>query len=175
VYWILLIMALLVSIVVAILVGGMATPRRHVATRTLVLRASPDTVWQLIRTVHKYPDWRDDTQSVSVSADSEGPLQWTEVGRQKSVSYRATLDEAPHRFSSQITDDDLGYTGEWQYVITPTDSGTRVTITETGEVGNPMFRFFGTHFVGYTREIDACLRDLAQHLGEHAKPQPGTP
>ena len=167
-------MALLVSTVVAILVGGMATPRHHVASRTILLRAAPESVWQLVRTVTDYPDWRDDIQSVTSAGDSDGQLRWTEVGRQQSVSYRATVDEPPNRFASQITDDDLGYSGEWQYVITATESGTRLTITETGQVGNPVFRFFGTHFVGFTRGIDAFLRDLAVQLGEEARPQPVT-
>lgn len=167
-------MALLVSVVAAILVGGLATPRAHVSSRTILLRAAPEAVWQLIRNVADYPDWRDDIRSVSVAADADGPLQWTEVGRQKSLSYLATVDEAPHRFSSQITDDDLGYSGDWQYVITPTDGGTRVTITETGEEGNPIVRFFSAHFVGYTRGIDAYLTELALQLGEQTKPQPVT-
>lgn len=171
-YWILLIMALLVSIVVAILVGGLATPRHHVASRTLLVRAAPLAVWEIVRNVANYPDWRDDIYSVTIASDNDGQLRWTEVGRQRSVSYVATMDEAPHRFSSQITDEDLGYSGEWQYVLTPTDSGTRVTITESGQVGNPIFRFFGTHFVGYTRRIDTFLTELALHLGEHTKPQP---
>jgi Polyketide cyclase / dehydrase and lipid transport len=167
-----MIMALVVSLVAAIFVGGLATPRHHVVSRTLLLRASPEAVWELVRNVGDYADWRDEIQSVTVAAHTDGELRWTEVGRQRSVSYRATVDEPPHRFASQIADEDLGYAGEWQYDITPADGGTRITITETGQVGNPFFRFFGTHFIGFTAGIDTYLRDLSAQLGEHAKPQP---
>lgn len=164
-------MALLASVLAAVLVGGLATPRSHVASRTIELTAAPLKVWSVIHTVADYSDWRDDIQSVTIASNDGGPLRWTEVGRQRSVSYVATVVEPPHRFTSQIADEDLGYSGEWEFVITPTERGTRVTITESGQVGNPIFRFFGTHFVGFTREIDAYLRDLALHLGERAKPQ----
>ncbi|MBC8087093.1 MAG: SRPBCC family protein [Phycisphaerae bacterium] len=168
-------MALLVSIVAAVLVGGMATPRHHVVSRAILLRAAPEAVWHLVRDVAGYPEWRDDIYSVSVASSSDGQLHWTEVGRQRSVSYLATMDAPPERFSRKITDDDLGYSAEWQFVISAIDTGSRVTVTETGEVGNPIFRFFGTHFIGYTSGIDAFLTELALHLGERAKPQPGAP
>lgn len=164
-------MALVFSIVVAIFVGGLATPKRHVASRMIDLSATPDAVWKVIRDVTNYPDWRDEIQSVQIEPSADGGFRWTEVGRSKSLSYIALTDEPPHRFTSQIADQDLGYSGEWRYVITLEGSGTRLTITEEGEVANPVFRFFGTHFIGFTGSIDAYLRDLAAELGEHSKPQ----
>ena len=166
-------MALVVSIVLAVLVGGFATPRKHTAARTIVLKAAPETVWALVRTVTDYPNWRDDLQAVEPMAGNDPRPAWTEIGLTKSVSYRADLDEAPTRFTARILDDDLGYAGEWQYVIAPFAGGTRLTITEVGEVSNPVFRFFG-NFVGYTRGVDAYLNNLAAELREQAKPQPLT-
>ncbi|MEP6836076.1 MAG: SRPBCC family protein [Gemmatimonas sp.] len=170
-YWILLVMGLVVSVVVATLVGGMVTPRKHVAARTIVLRAAPDKVWALVRTVKEYPNWREEILSVEESAGNDHRPAWTEIGRQKSLSYIATTDEPPTRFTARILDDDLGYSGEWQHVITPVADGTRLTITEQGEVGNLIFRFVGTHFLGHTRSIDAFLRDVALEFGELAKPE----
>lgn len=172
-YWILFVMALIVSLVLAVLVGGFVTPRKHTAARTLTLRAAPETVWKLVRTVTEYPNWRDDIRSVEIMAGNDPRLAWTENSLSKSVSYRADVDEAPSRFTARILDDDLGYSGEWQYVISPFDGGTRVTITEVGEVRNPVFRFFG-NFIGYTRSIDAYLNNLAVAVREQAKPQPVT-
>lgn len=166
-------MALIVSVVLAVLVGGLATPRKHTAARTITLRATPDVVWALVHNVKEYPRWRDDIQSVELAAGNDSRLVWTEIGRTKSVSYRAEIDEPPMRFSSRIMDEDLGYSGEWQYILSPLDGGTRVTITEIGEVSNPVFRFFG-NFLGHTSAIDAFLSDLAAELREHTKPQPVT-
>ena len=166
-----MIMALLVSLVIAIIVGGLATPRKHVASRSIVLKAPPHAVWPIIRTVANYPSWRDDVLSVHVDAATASETRWTEVSSGGSVTYVAVVDEAPLRFTARIADQDLSYSGEWQYTLYPNDAGTRVVIAEVGEVGNPLFRFFGTHFIGFTRSIDAYLTNLALQLGEHAKPE----
>ncbi len=164
-------MATLVSVAIAIIVGGLATPRKHVASRALVLSKSPmEKVFHVVRTVQNYPDWRDDIQSVSVSSEN-GQTAWTETGRQGSISYIATVDDTPTRFVARIIDDDLGYSGEWHYNLSPAGNGTRLVITEKGEVGNPIFRFFGAHVLGHTRTIDSYMRDLAMQLNEQAKPE----
>ena len=112
--------------------------------------------------------------SVEEASGNAAGSAWTEIGRQKTLSYVAVTDEPPHRFTARIMDDDLGYTGEWDYTIAPNAEGTRLTITEHGEVSNPMFRFIGAHLIGHTRSIDAFLRDVALELGELAKPEPVT-
>lgn len=165
-------MALLVSLVIATLVGGLATPRKHTVGRTIALRAAPEKVWALVRTVKEYPNWREEITRVEEMSGNDPRPAWTEIGRQKSLAYVAITDEAPTRFTARIMDDDLGYAGEWQYVIEPSADGTRLTITEHGEVGNLMFRFISTHIMGHTRTIDAFLHDVALELGELAKPEP---
>lgn len=166
-----MVMALLVSIVFAIIVGGLATPRTHVARRAITLAAAPAAVYDTIRNVADYPDWRDDVQSVQLDTTATDALRWTEVSQRGSVSYVADVNDAPSRFTARITDDDLGYSGEWRYTLTPSGTGTRLVIAEHGSVGNPIFRFFGAHFIGFTRGIDAYLRNLALHLGERATPE----
>lgn len=165
-------MGLLVSLVIAMVVGGLATPRKHTVGRIIALRASPERVWRLIRTVKEYPNWREEIMSVEEMAGNDPHPSWTEIGRQKSLSYIAVADDPPRRFTARILDDDLGYSGEWQYEITPSADGTRLMITEHGEVGNLVFRFVRAHFIGYTRTIDAFLLDVATELGELAKPEP---
>lgn len=172
-YWILLVMGLIVSIVAAVLVGGFFTPRKHVAARYIDLKAAPDVVWKLVRTVTEYPNWREDIRKVEMIAGNDSRPSWTEFGLSKSTSYRAEVDDAPSRLTTRILDEDLGYSGEWRFVISPIAGGTRLTITEDGEVNNPVFRFFG-NFIGYTRTIDKYLNDLAAELREDAKPQSAT-
>ena len=111
-----MIMALLVSLVAAIIVGGLATPRAHVASRFIVLNAPRDTVWHLVRNVANYPEWRDDIQSVHVDSSNANETRWTELSTSGSISYLAVTDEAPSRFTSRITDKDLSFSGEWQFV-----------------------------------------------------------
>ena len=57
-YWILFVMGTVVAVVVAVLVGGLVTPRGHSATRVLSLKASPEVVWTRVREVAQYAQWR---------------------------------------------------------------------------------------------------------------------
>lgn len=169
-FWILLLMGLIVSLIVAMLVGGMVTPRKHVTSRVMQLQAAPERVWEKISNVAEYAEWRDDVMSVDARTDGNGVLTWTEIGG-KSLSYAAVTNEPPHRFTSRITDEDLGYSGEWQFVLTPSGTGTRLVITEHGEVPNPVMRFIGS-LIGHAGSIERYMRHLALSLGERASPEP---
>ncbi|MGV3710422.1 MAG: SRPBCC family protein [Gemmatimonas sp.] len=169
-FWILLVMGLIVSLIVAMVVGGLVTPRTHVTGRVMQLQASPDTVWEKVSNVRGYPDWRDDVMSVDARTDQQGVLTWTEIGS-KSLSYAAVTNDPPHRFTSRITDEDLGYSGEWRFVLTPSGTGTRLTITEHGDVPNPVMRFIGS-LIGHAGSIERYMRHLALSLGERASPEP---
>ena len=53
----------------------------------------------------------------------------------------------------------------------PTDAGTRLTITENGEVYNPIFRFVSRFFLGYTSTMESVLRALGTKHGETVAPE----
>ena len=59
----------------------------------------------------------------------------------------------------------MPFGGTWTYRLEPTASGTRLTITEDGEIYNPTFRFVARFVLGYegtmTRYLDALEEDLA--------------
>ena len=52
----------------------------------------------------------------------------------------------------------------------PEGGGTRVRITEDGEVSNVIFRFMSRYVFGQTATLDAYLTSLAKRFGEDAKP-----
>jgi hypothetical protein len=70
-----------------------------------------------------------------------------------------------------IRDTDLGYSGQWTYMFTPENGGTRVTIREDGEVSNVIFRFMSRYVFGQTATMDGYLNSLAKRFGEEATPQ----
>ena len=165
-YWILFVMGAIVAVICALLVGGLLTPRKHVASRSITLRAAPDLVWSAVHDVARYGEWRHEIEDSSV-VDAEQPqLRWREISTRGSVTFGVTVDEPPHRFAARILDDDLPYSGEWTWQVDAELHGTRVTITERGEIGNPVFRFIGAHLTGYTRSIDTYLNGLARHVGD---------
>lgn len=158
-------MGVLVAVVAALVMGGLATPRTHTVTRRTTLRAPLDLVWRTVRDVGAYATWRPElTESVASTGDDGA--EWRESTRRHSVRFGVTVDEPPHRFGSRILDDDLPFTGEWTWTLEPAGEGTRVTITERGEIGNPIFRFVATHMRGHTATIDAYLAALAVRVGD---------
>ncbi|HEY8375856.1 MAG TPA: hypothetical protein VIK91_05165, partial [Nannocystis sp.] len=60
----------------------------------------------------------------------------------------------------------LPYSGRWVFQFAPTESGgTRLTLTEVGDVTNPVLRLFGTA-VGFEGSIKEYLADLRAHLSK---------
>ncbi len=45
------------------------------------------------------------------------------------------------------------------------NTGTRLTITENGEVYNPIFRFMSRFVFGHTATMDQFLSDLKKRVG----------
>ena len=50
-----------------------------------------------------------------------------------------------------------------------------MTISERGEVYNPLYRFVSRFFIGHTRTIDAYLAELARSFGEEPTPRDAEP
>jgi hypothetical protein len=88
------------------------------------------------------------------------------------VTYRVVESAPPRRLITRIADQHLPYGGTWTYDLTPDGSGTRLTITENGEVYNPIFRFVSRFIVGHTSMMETVLRDLGTRHGETIAPEP---
>lgn len=168
-YWILFLMAAIAAVVVAVIVGGLVTPREHHVARAVTIPASPDAVWATIRDFARYDEWRTELEHADVIDVEQPQPRWRETSTRGSVSFGVTLEEAPHRLVVRILDEDLPFTGEWTWHVRADGDGTRVTIAERGSVSNPVFRFIAAHFMGYTRSLDGYLRALAaRHQAPHA-------
>lgn len=162
-YWILFVMGAIAAVVVAVIVGGLATPRDHAVARAVVLNAPLADVWSTVRNVARYHEWRHELEHAEL-VDTEQPQpRWRETSTRGSVTFGITRDEAPHTLAARILDEDLPFSGEWTWSLRAEGNGTRVTITELGSVPNPVFRFIAAHFMGYTRSLDTYLTALAQH------------
>ena len=170
-------MKLLIYIVVAVvgglvlLVGIMALigsllPKTHDASRSIVLRKSPQDVYAVVRNFASTPKWRADVKQVDVEATDGGPVYFREVGKHDTINYELIEDVPAQRMVTKIRDTDLGFGGQWTYTFTPENGGTRVTIREDGEVSNVLFRFMSRYVFGHTSTIDTYLTSLAKHLGE---------
>ena len=159
--------ALLAGIVAII---GSRLPKTHVASRSILLRQSPQNVYRVVRDFGSTPKWRPDVKQVDVEPQQGGPVYFREVGKNGTVNYELLEDVPAERMVTRIRDTDLGYSGQWTYVLAAENGGTRVTITEDGEVSNVLFRFMSRYVFGHTATIDSYLTSLAKHFGEEVTP-----
>jgi hypothetical protein len=60
--------------------------------------------------------------------------------------------------------DETAFGGTWTMEITPTPSGSRLTITERGEIYNPVFRALARFVFGYEGTIASCLAAAQRRL-----------
>lgn len=150
----------LVTIIGLIAAIGAMLPQSHSVSRSIVVRGEPRAVYEVIRSFGAAPQWRKDVQRVEVM----GPAQFREHGKQGTVTYDVVADEPGRRLVTRIADRDLGYSGAWTYSLEPVAEGTRVTITEDGEVTNVFFRFLSRFVFGHTSTIDGYLAALQRRL-----------
>ncbi len=162
---VLLIAAVLV-VTIAIVIGvGYALPQNHVVSRTISVPAPPDEVFAAIWNVDRYPNWRRDVQRVEVLGLD--PVRWRELSGGDTITYEVAERRRPELLTVRIADPDLPFGGTWTYELAPEGSGTRLTITERGEVYNPFFRFMSRFVFGHTASIDRFAAALTAHLSPH--------
>lgn len=159
----LVILAVIVLIVIVVTIVGYSLPKAHVAARDTVFPRPPDDVFAALRDVQNYPAWRSDVKRVELLPQT-ATVNWREHGSNDTITFEFQELEPPRRIVSRITDPSLPFGGSWTYLLTPEPGGTRLSITEHGEVYNPLFRFMSRFVFGHTATLDRFLADLTRHL-----------
>ncbi|HEX9495228.1 MAG TPA: hypothetical protein VGA38_05670 [Candidatus Limnocylindria bacterium] len=132
-------LALLVALVLGALGFGATLPVAHVATRTKRLPAQPQVVWGLINDPVATKGWGGNVKTEVVEQDEPRLLTTKIVGEK-------------------------AFGGTWTYELAPEGhEATTLTITERGEIYNPLFRTV-MRLMGHTRTIDAYLAKLETAL-----------
>lgn len=167
--WLFLFLSVLIVVFGGVALIGFTLPENHIVSRTARLSAPPDTVWSLVTSVTEYPKWRKDIQRVEQIAGVPR-LTWREISGSDRMTYEATVIEPKSHFVSHIADTGVSFAGSWDYSIEPDGTGTKITITENGEVYNPIFRFVSAYVMGQTATLDKYLTALALRTGDAYKP-----
>ena len=150
--------AVLIAIGTVVVVIGLMLPVRHVASVQRTMSASPGQLFAALTDVERFPAWRSDVTSVTVL--SRAPLRWIEAGRNGRITFEQVEAVAPRRLVTKIADDALQFGGTWTYDLEPSGGGTVLTITERGEVYNPLFRVMSRFVFGYTASMESLAESL---------------
>ena len=128
-------LAVLAAIVLGAFGFGATMPTAHVSTRSRKLPARPEIVWGLINDPVATKGWGGDTKTEVVEQDAPRLLVRKIVGEK-------------------------AFGGTWTFEIAPEGhEASTLTITERGEVYNPLFRTV-MRLTGQTRGIDSYLAKL---------------
>jgi hypothetical protein len=139
--WLIWIAVSLVAIAGIVALIGFFLPVAHEASRSADINAPPERVFALLADVGNYKSWWDGAEVRS------------EVVERVPTSRIVTRVVGETQFG-----------GTWAIDIAPAPSGSRVTITERGEVYNVIFRTLSKFVFGYTSTMESCLEAARRKL-----------
>lgn len=168
--WPLAAVGVVVALVLAVAAIGYFLPVAHVASVAATIPAPPESVWTAVASPATYDRWHPGVSRVDVLPPVNGRPSWRETSGDGTITYVAEASEPPRRFVARIADHDLPFGGTWEYRLAPEGTGTRVTVTERGEVYNPIFRFVSRFVVGHTKTLTDYLKALGRRFGSEAAP-----
>jgi len=139
--WVIGIVVSLIAIVGVVALIGYFLPISHEASRSAEFNRPPAEVFALIADVNNYKTW------------------W----RGAEVKVAVVESMPPSKFVTKIVDE-TAFGGTWTMAIVPTTNGSRLTITERGEIYNLIFHTLATFVFGYTSTMESCLKAARQRL-----------
>ncbi|HLJ92018.1 MAG TPA: SRPBCC family protein [Gemmataceae bacterium] len=167
--WIILVIGVLVGVAVLLVVIGLLLPRSHVASRSLTIAAPSEKIWQVITDFQNVPTWHPEVLRVERLPDQHGREIWRETYKGGFLMKLAITERLPpRRLVRTIADEKSPFTGCWEFEIITLDEGSRVAITEKGEIANPLIRLMFRFFMNPAQFLEKYLRALAAKFGEVA-------
>lgn len=132
--WILWTTLSLVATVGVIALIGYFLPVGHVASRSAEFGKPPEQVFRLFADPGTYQAWWDGA----------------------TVKSEVVEHLAPTKVVTRVVGE-TQFGGTWTINIAPTPAGSRVTITERGEIYNVIFRTLSKFVFGYESTMESCL------------------
>jgi hypothetical protein len=166
-YWVGIALAVLVGILVLICAIGILLPRYHQVRRRVEIKQTPETVWQTLTDFAAVPGWHAQILKVERMDDRDGHEVWRETLQgEYTMTMETTEATPPRRLVRHIADEKGPFAGRWEFDLTPTTDGCRVTITEFGDIANPFFRCMARLLMNPALYLEMYLAALAKKFGE---------
>ncbi len=157
--WVLIILGVLLCLVLIIVIIGYFLPVKHTSSVQVSINASPAEVWSRLTDFSGYPAWRSDVKSVNVHS----AVEWVEVNdRGDSLPLKIITQDTGQRLVTKIQGHGLPFGGGWEFRLKNNGDSTMVTITENGEVYNPLFRFVSKFIMGHNATLKKYAGSLEQ-------------
>ena len=139
--WIMRTIVALAGVVGIVALVGYFLPVAHEASRSAEFNKPPEAVFALVADPNTYSSW------------------WSGAD----VKSEIVESTAPSRLVTRIVGE-TQFGGTWTMEISPTPNGSRLTITERGEIYNVVFRTLAKYVFGYTSTMDSFLEAARNEL-----------
>ena len=155
----------LIMVIMVVWFIGSRLPRQHEVVLSVNLNADIQAVWHLLNDFKAYPEWRPSVVRVQRLSDHQGKEVWQESDRHgHDVAYATMESIFNERIIRRIVTPGLPYGGQWILALSPTSSGCSLSITEQGEIYNPMFKIMSKYVFGYDASIKRFIADVKSRL-----------
>jgi uncharacterized protein YndB with AHSA1/START domain len=162
--WVLIVVVIIaIAVAIAAFIGSRLA-QSHRASIERLFPVLPEVIWAAITDIDTFSSWREGVTRVERLPDRNGYPVWVEEGRHGRMTMAVERMKAPRILVSRIADPGLPFGGTWTYEITPEPSGSRVRITENGEIYNPLFRFMARFVFGYEGTLRSYMASLEKRL-----------
>ena len=159
--WAFIIVGILLLLILGVVLVGFSLPVKHVHQAGVRLKAPREKIWDLITGVQNFPTWRKELASVENITDKS----WKETDQSgDSITFEFVEVTRAKRLVTKIIDKDLPFGGTWTFVLSEQNGESELTITENGEVYNPIFRFVSRFIIGHGLSINRYLESLKRAL-----------
>jgi uncharacterized protein YndB with AHSA1/START domain len=155
-------------LIVGITAVALSLPKQHSFARSMTVAQPPEAVWQTLTDFAGQPAWRKDVAKVERLAEGAAE-RWMTTTTHGSSDFLQVLEaQPPRRLVCEFQDRKGRPYIRWEYTLKADGAGTRLTLRESGDYGNPYTRFMVRFVLGRTTFVDDCLRHLAAKFGEPA-------
>ena len=158
----------ILALVVAGLYGyGTQLPKDHEVSVSMAYNQPQEALWDAITNYAKLPEWSKSTAKAEALEPKDGKPVWRLITKHGEVMDLVIDEETPMtRHVATIANDNLPFGGSWIFELTPTETGTRVTLTEKGYLKQPILRALSALVWGHDHMLKEFLTELGAKFGE---------
>jgi len=167
--WLLLIPAVVLLVIVGLFVLGLLQPVKHSVTRSIRLNEKPEIVFAAVDNFDDLPNWSTSVLKVErlPARDGKSAARVTMKWGNMQMVMTQLERTPPTRLVVSAAKEGGEPLGTWTYELAGENGGCRVSLTEDGELKNPLYRAIG-RMRGLDANITQTLRDLAKKFGDTA-------
>lgn len=155
------IIAFVISVPLTLYIVGSMLPIEHTASHSIEVPSPPDRTFDLIADFKGMKNW---PHAGITAIDELPPENGLPVVRQRmgrnSFVLRTTRFTPPREIQRTISDDHQHFGGHWTYIIEPSSTGSKVTLTEVGTVKHAIARAVMKYLTGYDFYLKKHLKAL---------------